>query len=74
MTKMGGTHCGKNGWSSLWQKWVELTMAKMGGTSVIDNVTKMGGAHCGKNGWNLCIVTMTKMGGARCGKNGCSSQ
>ena len=54
MTKMGGTHsgkngwnwcyrhCDKNGWSSLWQKWVELSMTKMGGT------------HCGKNGWNWC--------------------
>ena len=52
VTKMGGAHRGKNGWSSLWQKWVELTMAKMGGTSVIDNMAKMGGAHCGKNGWN----------------------
>ena len=70
MTKMGGTHCGKNGWnwcyrhrdknewSSLWQKWVELSMtkwvelplAKMVGTDVIDIVTKMGGAHFGKNG------------------------
>ena len=39
---MGGTHCGKNGWNSPWQnwvemvikrpwqKWVELTVAKMG--------------------------------------------
>ena len=72
MTKMGGTHCGKNGWhwcyrhhgtngwSSLWQKWVELSMkewveltvAKIGGTGVKDTVTKMGGAHCGKNGWS----------------------
>ena len=46
MTKMGGTHCGKNGWnwcyrhrdkngwSSLWQKWVELSMTKMGGTQL----------------------------------------
>ena len=33
-------HHGKNGWSGLWQKWVKLTVAKMGG------------AHCGKNGWN----------------------
>ena len=29
--KMGGTNCDKNGWNSLWQKWVELTVAKMGG-------------------------------------------
>ena len=50
VTKMGGAHCGKNGWNSLWQKWVELTVAKMGGTDVIDTVTKMGGAHFGKNG------------------------
>ena len=30
VAKMGGGHCGKNWWSSPWQKWVELTMAKMG--------------------------------------------
>ena len=24
MAKIGGTHCGKNGWNSLRQKWVEL--------------------------------------------------
>ena len=46
---MGGANHGKNGWSSPWQKWVELTVAKMGGTGVRDTVTKMGGAHCGKN-------------------------
>ena len=52
MTKMGGAHCGKNGWnwcyrhrdkngwSSMWQKWVELSMKIMGRT------------HCGKNGWS----------------------
>ena len=61
MAKMGGTHCGKNGWNSLWQKWVELTMAKTGGTCVIDTMAKMGGTHCGK------------MGGTHCGKNGRSS-
>ena len=38
VAKMGGGHRGKNGWSSLWQKWVELSMTKMGET------------HCGKNG------------------------
>ena len=49
---MGGANRGKNGWnwcyrhrgknggSSLWQKWVELTVAKM------DE------AQRGKNGWN----------------------
>ena len=61
---MGGTNCGKNGWryfyrdrdkngwNSSWQKWVELIVAKMGGTGVIDTVTKMGGALHDKNGWN----------------------
>ena len=52
VTKMGGAQCGKNGWSSPLQKWLELTVAKMVGTGVIDTVTKMGGAHCGKNGWS----------------------
>ena len=33
-------------------KWVELTVAKMGGTGTIDIVTKMGGANHGKNGWS----------------------
>ena len=42
MKKMGGAHSCKNGGSSLLQKWVELIMAKMGGTSVIDTVAKMG--------------------------------
>ena len=63
MTKMGGTHCGKNrwnwcyrhhdknGWSSLWVKWVDLTVERINGTGVIDIVAKMGGTHCGKNGW-----------------------
>ena len=50
--KMVGTHCGKNGWNSLWQKLGELTVAKMGGVGVIETVTKMGGAHRDKNGWN----------------------
>ena len=50
VAKMGETLHDKNGWNSLWQKWVELTVAKMGGTDVIDTVTKMGGAHFGKNG------------------------
>ena len=35
--KMGGAHCGKNGWSSHgkngwslpWQKWVELVLEKL---------------------------------------------
>ena len=26
VTKMGGAHCGKNGWRSPWQKWVELVL------------------------------------------------
>ena len=67
---LGGAHRDKNGWSSLWQKWVELSMTKMGGT------------HCGKNGWNWCYrhrdkngwsslwqkwveLSMTKMGGTQ---------
>ena len=52
LAKMGEAHHGKNGWNSPWQKWVELTVAKMGGTGVIDTVTKMGGALHDKNGWN----------------------
>ena len=54
VAKMGGAHCGKNGLSSLWQKWVEFIMAKMGGTGVIVTVAKIGGTHCGKNWWNWC--------------------
>ena len=50
-TKMDGTHCGKNGWNSLWQKWMELTIAKMGRVGVIETVAKMGGTHYSKNGW-----------------------
>ena len=50
MAKMDEALHDKNGWSSRWQKWVELTVAKMGGTDVIDTLTKMGGAHFGKNG------------------------
>ena len=38
VAKIGGANRGKNTWSSPWQKWVELTVAKMVG------------AHCGKNG------------------------
>ena len=30
-------------------KWVEPTVAKIGGTGVIDTVTKINGAHRGKN-------------------------
>ena len=40
MTKMDGANCGKNDWSSQWQKWLELTVAKMGR------------ALHDKNGWN----------------------
>ena len=75
VAKMVGAHCGKNGWSSLWQKWMKLTVAKMGGTSVIDTVAKMGGAHCGKNGWSSVWqkwveLTVAKMDEAQRGKNG----
>ena len=52
MAKMGGALHDKNGLNSLWQKWVELTMLKMGGVGVIETVAKIGGAHCGKNGWS----------------------
>ena len=52
VAKMGGAHCGRNGWSSPLQKCLELTVAKIGGTGVIDTVTKMDGTHCGKNGWS----------------------
>ena len=52
MANIAGSHSSKNGLSSQWQKRVELTVAKMGGTGVIDTVTKMGGAHCGKNWWS----------------------
>ena len=31
VAKMVGAHSGKNGWSSLLQKWVELTVAKIRG-------------------------------------------
>ena len=60
---------------TLWEKWVELAVAKIGG------------AHHGKNGWNSLwqkLVefimakmggtsfrkTVAKMGGTHCGKNG----
>ena len=26
VAKMGGDHCGKKGWRSPWQKWVELVL------------------------------------------------
>ena len=47
--KVGGALHDKNGWNSLWQKWMELTMGKMGGVVVIEPVAKMGGAHRDKN-------------------------
>ena len=64
---LGGAHRDKNGWNSLLQKWVELTMAKMGGVCVIETVAKMGGAHHDKNGWNSLWqkwveLTVAKMG------------
>ena len=73
VTKMGGTHCGKCG-NSLWQKWVDFAMAKIGGVGVIESVAKMGGAHRDKNEWNsLCQkwveLTVTKMDGTHLGKN-----
>ena len=54
MAKIGGVHCGKNGWNSLWQKWVKLIVAKMGETGVKDIKAKMVEAHNGKNRWNWC--------------------
>ena len=45
---------------------MELTVAKMGGTGVIDTGTKMGGAHCGKK---VVELSMTKMDGALHDKN-----
>ena len=57
VAKMAGTRCGKKKWVKLvlespWQKWMELTVAKMGGNGVINDVTKLDGPHCGKNGWS----------------------
>ena len=60
VAKLGGAHSGKNGLRSSWQKWVklfletplqkwvELTVAKMGGVLM----AKMGGVYHGKNGLN----------------------
>ena len=31
---------------------MELILARIGGTGVIDTLAKMGGTHSGKNGWN----------------------
>ena len=50
MAKMGGTHCGKNWWSSSWQKWVELVLEKPWQKWVELTVEKMGRGHHGKNG------------------------
>ena len=59
---------GRNGWNSLWQKWLELTIAKMGGVGVIETLAKMYGAYRDKNWWNSLWqkwveLTMAKMGG-----------
>ena len=54
VAKMGGTHCGKNGWSSSWQKRVELVLETPWQKWVEITVAKISGAHRGKNGWNWC--------------------
>ena len=50
MTKMGGTHCGKNGWNWCYrhcdENGVELSMTKIVGT------------HCRKNGMELVLKTL----------------
>ena len=50
VAKMGGTRCGKNGFNSSWQKWVELVLEKPWQKWVELTVAKMGGGHHGKNG------------------------
>ena len=55
---MGLTQCGKNGCSLLWQKLVELTMAKMGG------------GHHGKNGWKSLWQKWVEVTMAKTGENG----
>ena len=50
VAKMGGTHCGKNGWSSPWQKWVKLVLKTPWQKWVKLILAKKGGAHHGKNG------------------------
>ena len=70
MAKMGGGHHGKNGWKSLWQKWVEVTMAKTGENGVRETVAKRGGAHCGKNGWKSLWQKWVEVTMAKTGENG----
>ena len=50
VTKMGGALHDKNGWNSLWQKWVELVLKTPWQKLVELILAKMGGAHYGKNG------------------------
>ena len=54
MAKIGGVHHGKNGWSSSWQKWVELVLETPWQKWVEITVAKMGEGHHGKNDWNWC--------------------
>ena len=51
VAKMGGNHCGKNGWRSPWQKRVKLVLEKPWQKWVELAVAKMGENHCGKNGY-----------------------
>jgi hypothetical protein len=50
VAKMVGVICGKNGWNSLWQKWVELVSLTSWQKWVEITVAKMGETDCGKNG------------------------
>ena len=50
LAKMGGIQCGKNGWSSPWQKLVKLVYKTPWQKLVKLILAKKGGAHHGKNG------------------------
>ena len=73
MAKMGGAHRGKNGWSlpwqelvelvlyTPWQKWVELTVAKISGNGVIDIAAQ----NWWDSPWQKWVeLAVAKMGGA----------
>ena len=59
LAKMDRAHSVKNGWSSLWQKWPELWMAKMGFAGDIDTVANMGGDHHCKH-WDLEYILFSQ--------------